>query len=321
MLQKVVSGFFTLLVVGAIAGCSSEPIEHSSPPLTEVKKKEVSFGGYMQNCQEHGDFGLYSYLLMAYSGNSQNFIETIRTFIEKASRLKRHQQNNSVDEHLMNNTYIPLWSTPPTWVRKVDIEKQNDLDAAARWLAQNYDHKCARELMKSISDPGRNSIYILSSLTRLSRNNKPTIVLIQEINDGISAPNFDLIDEYFRKTWYQRRWTEEEVKTIAEILSFSVNPTETVVEFEIPLSDFMSDPQEELQQMNSTLENSAEQADGNSLAVDSEQTRQELIGNEELKVNKNPEESDRKNTPVSGHENQLPQRNSKKKVISIIYPQ
>jgi len=321
MLQQVVSLIFILLVLGAIAGCTSEPIEPSPPPVVEVKNEVITFGGYMQDCQEHGGFGLYSYLLMAYPGNSERFIQSIRILVEKSSRLKHQKQNNAIDEHLVNNTFIPLWSSPPAWVTEIDINNTDDLDAAARWLAQNYDHKCARELMKSSPEPGRNSIYIFSSLTRLSTGNKPAVVLIQEINDGVSALHLDVIDEYFKVSWYARRWTEKSLKNMGAILSYALNPIDTAIELDTPVSRFLSDSDEELQQMDSALVNSLGQADGDSLSVDNERTRQDLTGKGELKESENPAESVKKNRLVPGPDNQLPQANPKKKIISIIYPQ
>jgi hypothetical protein len=58
----------------------------------------------------------------------------------------------------------------------------------------------------------------MSSLARLTAEGKPSIVMIQEVNNGTEPSRFNLINEFFKKTWHQRHWTEQSVKDVAEML-------------------------------------------------------------------------------------------------------
>lgn len=237
-MKRSICILFAVLVVQVMGGCASEPVPRKQ--LTPViEAKAVPFSGYMYNCREQDNYGMFSYLVMAYPGNSQNFIETIQVFLEKTFKL--NQQNKSIDKDLLNNVFIPLWSSPPSWVREVDIKDRERLDATARWIAQNYDYKCARLIMRSISKPNRNSIYVMSSLARLTTGGKSSIVMIQEVSDGIEPSRFNLINEFFKKTWHQRHWTEQSVKDVAELLLLAVEGNSLTEQLDVPASGFLSE--------------------------------------------------------------------------------
>ena len=241
MLVRSLSFVFFIFTALSIYSCADDPIQPVQPVAV---MEEAIYEGYMQNCSEPGHFGLYSYLLVAYPGNGQNFIDTIRVFLEKATRLQ--QQNRSADRRLLNMNFIPLWNNPPAWVSKVDLDNTDELDAAARWLAQNYDHKCARSLMSSISASGRNSIYIASSLTRLSTTSKSPMILAQKVNTGTGPSHLELIDEYFKKTWHPRQWTDHALSDVAKMLQLSLKDNDPADDMDIPVSDFLLEQDEVL---------------------------------------------------------------------------
>lgn len=239
-MKRSICILFAVLVVQVMGGCASEPVPRKQlTPVIEAKAEAAPFSGYMYNCREQDNYGMFSYLVMAYPGNSQNFIETIQVFLEKTFKL--NQQNKSIGKDLLNNVFIPLWSSPPSWVREVDIKDRERLDATARWIAQNYDYKCARLIMRSISKPNRNSIYVMSSLTRLTTGGKSSIVMIQEVSDGIEPSRFNLINEFFKKTWHQRHWTEQSVKDVAELLLLAVEGNSLTEQLDVPASGFLSE--------------------------------------------------------------------------------
>ncbi len=238
VMKRSIFILLAVLVMQVMGGCASEPAPHKQ--LTPViKAKAVPFSGYMYNCREQGNYGMYSYLVMAYPGNSQNFIEIIQVFLEKTFKL--NQRNKSVDKGLLNNVFIPLWSSPPSWVREVGIEDHEQLDATARWVAQNYDYKCARLIMRSIPKSNRNSIYVMSSLARLTTGGKSSIVMIQEVSNSAEPSRFKLVDEFFKKIWHQRHWTEQSVKDVAALLTLAVEGDSSADQLDVPISEFLSE--------------------------------------------------------------------------------
>ena len=196
----------------------------------------------MRNCDEAGFYGLYSYVLVAsVPSNNQylEFVESLKLFIQKSRRVAIH--NRKADEDYMNNTYIPIWSAPPAWVKEVNVEDSEQLDAAARWVALNYDYQCAKKIIRKIPSLNKSDLYVVSSLTKLARENNATDMIIQRIREAGEDIDFPLIEEYYKKTWHQRHWNRSSIILVSRLLRMSLSG-EAIREEDlgIPISGYLA---------------------------------------------------------------------------------
>ena len=197
----------------------------------------------LRNCKESGQYGLYSYYLVANPASNDNsdFLENIKLFIQKSRRSA--YQNRKADVRYMNNTYIPIWIDPPDWVSEVNIDNELQLDTAARWMALNYDYQCAKRILSKIPDLNNSNHYLVSSLSKLAevKGEEMPDMMVQCICKENREANFPMITEYYKKTWHQRYWDRRSISQVARLLKLSLTASGVSEEdLGVPISDFLA---------------------------------------------------------------------------------
>lgn len=227
-----------------LVACASRPDIVSDPLVTEnsssYSESALVKDSLLQNCKETGHYGLYSYFLVPnVPANNQNFIESIKLFMYKSRRSAF--QNRQVDSRLINNTYVPIWAAPPGWVLTTDIDNEEQLEIAARWVVQNYDFKCARRILKKIPGLNMSDQYLVSSLSRLTKVAANDDTMVQRISLDDEGLNIPLIREYYKKTWHQRSWNRQSISHVAKLLSLSLGSNLSAEgDMVTPISDFLA---------------------------------------------------------------------------------
>lgn len=227
-----------------LVACASRPDIAFEPLVTTNRPTDSGLAlvksSLMQNCKETGHFGLYSYFLVPHApANNQNFIESIKLFMYKSRRMA--YQNREADPRLVNNTYVPIWADPPEWVLATDIDNDDQLEIAARWVVQNYDFKCARRMVKKIPGLTMSDQYLVSSLSRLTKVAANDDMMVQRISLDSEEINIPLIQEYYKKTWHQRSWNRQSISHVARLLSLSLeNDSSLDGEIGAPISGFLA---------------------------------------------------------------------------------
>jgi hypothetical protein len=233
-----------MLLLFCLAACASRPDIAFEPLVTTNGTTDSGLAlvksSLMQNCKETGHFGLYSYFLVPHApANNQNFIESIKLFMYKSRKMA--YQNRKADPRLINNTYVPIWADPPEWVLATDIDNEDQLEIAARWVVQNYDFKCARRMVKKVPGLAMSDQFLVSSLSRLTKIAANDDMMVQRISLDSEEVNIPLIQEYYKKTWHQRSWNRQSISHVARLLSLSLdNDSSADGEMGVPISGFLA---------------------------------------------------------------------------------
>jgi hypothetical protein len=177
----------------------------------------------MVNCQESTEYGLNNYLLVNHKPVAERYnylIVYIKHILIKS--LLANQQNTDTEKASLSNVFIPVWIPPPNWVTRIKNEDIDNPESVARWIAMNYDYKCARELLKSTHLVDTNYFYIASSLSLLSSANTETL-MARRLNDFGAEGNTEIIDGFFKNTLLPRKWTTQNMQNVFDQLDATFN--------------------------------------------------------------------------------------------------
>lgn len=236
--------YTTLLFLTSVmvTGCASstDPAINPPPPPVPASLPNISL---MQHCQEYAEYGLNNYFLINHKPVAERYNYLI-SYVQQIvyNSLKTSREHADSDKSTLSNVFIPVWITPPNWVAYINEDDVDKMKAVARWIAMNYDYKCARELLQSTHLVDTEYFYIASSLSNLSHAEYGSL-MARKLSDFGKEGNEEVIDEFFKNTRQPRIWTTHNMQNVFDLLDMSFNKPATGADAKEPANTTLSGPE------------------------------------------------------------------------------
>lgn len=185
---------------------------------------------FIVECKTNFDYGLHSYYLFLHQPVFQAQSKALKQTEVLLRQINNNkQQNPNTPISSQQSLYIPVSFEPQSWVTH---PKEDDFEAAARWIMQNYDYQCAKMLLEPFPQLTDKGPYILSSIQKLLPPNLTTAtpwrnpVLTQNLSNIEPVQSLHWLDMFFKESSQPRQWAEMDLLHIRKDMLESLFPTE-----------------------------------------------------------------------------------------------